>query len=320
MGSNWPQYQDLPFVGDTSERHAWDVFGRDDELGCLNFVTAESIRSAASEIHDGTVINLDLPIGQPEGGFWSGRALPRRTETSTRRSRDDKLDDFYLQGGTQWDALKHYRFREYGYFGGRQDADLDERGEIGIDRWAENGIIGRGILLDVAAYLERRGTPLAPNERLLIDQSLMRDICVDEKVEIQSGDIVLLRTGWLSWFLERSPEEREKMGQAFRQDRASFRLPGVDPRIETVEWVWNSRIAAIAIDTPTFDALEYRPEDGWAHQRMLALLGLAVGELWALDELGQICAERKRYSFFFTSSPLYVREGAGSPGNAYAIL
>jgi hypothetical protein len=76
----------------------------------------------------------------------------------------------------------------------------------------------------------------------------------------------------------------------------------------------------MATDTPTFDALEFRREDGWAHQRLLALLGLAIGELWDLDQLAVTCRELGRYSFFLTSSPLNLPEGAGSPANAYAIF
>ena len=46
----------LPILGGI--RHAWDAFGRGDELGTVNLLTPEVIAAAASEIKDGTVVTL----------------------------------------------------------------------------------------------------------------------------------------------------------------------------------------------------------------------------------------------------------------------
>ncbi len=35
--ANVPKFEDLPAV-DGTERHSWDVFGRDDEVGTVNFM------------------------------------------------------------------------------------------------------------------------------------------------------------------------------------------------------------------------------------------------------------------------------------------
>jgi hypothetical protein len=44
-----------------------------------------------------------------------------------------------------------------------------------------------------------------------------------------------------------------------------------------------------------------------------------IGELWWLDDLARDCAADGVHEFFFTSAPLNVIGGVGSPPNALAI-
>ena len=46
---------------------------------------------------------------------------------------------------------------------------------------------------------------------------------------------------------------------------------------------------------------------------------MPIGELWWLDDLADDCAADGVYEFFFTSAPLNVPGGVGSPPNALAI-
>jgi hypothetical protein len=55
------------------------------------------------------------------------------------------------------------------------------------------------------------------------------------------------------------------------------------------------------------------------HWRLIPLLGLPIGELWDLDALAADCAADGAYEFLFTSAPLNVPGGVGSPPNAIAI-
>lgn len=317
----WPRFAELPFAEGTSERHCWNVFGPDDEFGCLNFITPDKVAAACGSVELGMTVNLDLPLTEPAVLFWSKREPLAHHEIMKRNSRDDYLDSFYLQGSTQWDGLRHQRFRQFGYYGGRQEDDLDSNGELGIDRWARRGIITRGVLLDVAGHWERtHGEPLRPDRRLGIDAGLMSAVAESQGVAIEPGDIILLRTGWLSWYLDLDASARDSMAAAFREDRTTFQLAGLDAGTTTTEWLWDSRVAAIASDNPTLEALPYDRAVGWAHHRLLVLLGLPLGELWALDELAEACAAHQRYSFLLVSSPLNLPDGCASPANAYAVF
>jgi len=317
---NVPDYFDLPTVGDTGERSAWGVFGADDNFGCLNFLTEERVAAAARLVRTGRSFGLDLPLGEPQPQFWAMRPSLQHSVRVHRHGRDDHLNSFYMQGSTQWDGLRHVRFRKYGYYGGVDEAQLDTSDAIGIDHWAQRGIIGRGVLVDVANYLASLGRPIDPTHTLEIDVALIEATLAHQGVRREAGDILLVRSGWLAWYTRLSAEQRQAIVTNYEADRSSFHAPGVDPTLKTVAWLWNSRTAAVAIDTPTFEVLPFDPDRGWAHHRMLALLGLPLGELWWLEDLSRHCREVAQYDFFLTSSPLRLPKGVGTPANAHAIF
>ncbi|SHL07771.1 Kynurenine formamidase [Pseudonocardia thermophila] len=317
----YPKYAELPFVEGTTERHCWGVFGADDELGCLNFITPEKTAAAFRSVRHGVVVNLDLPLTEPATVFWSKREPLQHHEVLKRNSRDDYLDNFYLQGSTQWDGLRHQRFRQFGYYGGRQESDLDGGGVLGIDRWARTGIMTRGVLVDLPRHRSRRGLPpVRPDERFAVSAEIIEEIAADEGVAIEPGDVLLLRTGWLPWYLGLDDARRDQLVAAFREDRTALRLPGLDASVETTAWLWDRRIAGVVADNPTLEALPYDRSVGWAHHRLLVLLGLPLGELWALEDLAVRCAELGTWSFALVSAPLNLPRGCASPANAYAVF
>jgi len=314
-----PQFSQLPLVGQTGERHAWDVFGRSDQLGTVNLLTPELVKRAATLVRTGKVISLNLPLNFPitlYGGFRSG--YKHHIEV-TRGSRDDYVDNFAMQGSSQWDSLRHIRFREFGYYGGRQDDDLDGKGELGIENWARHGIIGRGVLLDAAGYMERRGTPLDATKKFSLTGAFLEEVAQAENVKLESGDIVLLRTGWLAWYKSLDAAGREALRGTLHPGEGGMACPGLDPSQTTAAWVWDRQVAAMAADNVALEALPVEPEVGFQHRRLIALQGMPIGEVWDLDELAQDCAQDGHYEFMLVSAPLNLPGGVGSPPNAYAI-
>jgi hypothetical protein len=59
---------------------------------------------------------------------------------------------------------------------------------------------------------------------------------------------------------------------------------------------------------------------GSLHRRLIAGLGMPLGELWDLDELAATCAAAGRYECCVVSVPLNVPGGVASPANAMAIV
>jgi kynurenine formamidase len=313
-----PAFADLPEL-ETGERHAWDRYGRHDEVGRLNSIGPAEVIAAAQEVTAGRIVNLNLPLGEPSPQFWAARPALSHQRVKKRNIRDDYVDNFAMQGSTQWDGLKHQRYREFGFYGGRQDEDVDA-GALGIERWAERGIVGRGVLADVAGYRARRDEPLDPQARFPITGELLADALADQGTDVRQGDILLVRSGWLGWYMNLASDTRNELAEHLRTHPAEIAIPGIDPKTATVEWIWDNGVAAVALDNPTAETVPFVREEGWAHHRLLALLGIPLGELWALDELASVCAELGRFSFLLSCSPLFLRGGAGSPANAYAVL
>jgi kynurenine formamidase len=314
-----PKFSQLPLVGQTGERSAWGVFGQDDQLGTVNLLTAERVKRAATLVRTGRVINLNLPLNFPitlYGGFRTGY---RHHIEVNRGGRDDYVDNFAMQGSSQWDSLRHIRFREFGYYGGRQDEDLDGKGELGIEHWARHGIIGRGVLLDAAGYMERQGTPLDATKKFAMDGAFLEQVARAEKVTLEPGDIILLRTGWLAWYKGLDEAGREALRGTLHPGEGGMACPGLDASQATAAWVWDQQIAAMAADNVALEALPVEAQVGFQHRRLIALQGMPIGEVWDLDELAQDCARDGVYECMLVSAPLYLPGGVGSPPNAYAI-
>ena len=56
-----PAYADLPLIEGLGLPHAWDVWGREDNLGTLNHLTPARIAMAGAEILSGQRFALSLP-------------------------------------------------------------------------------------------------------------------------------------------------------------------------------------------------------------------------------------------------------------------
>ena len=68
--------------------------------------------------------------------------------------------------------------------------------------------------------------------------------------------------------------------------------------------MWDHRVAAAA--PPTHRHVEVMPfdmssPDGFLHYRLLALLGMTIGEFWCLDDLAADCADDGVYEGLLTS-------------------
>jgi Putative cyclase len=315
-----PQFQDLPFLPDSEERHAWDVWGREDQIGSVNWIGAEQVRGASALVKHGRVVNLTSPLNQPAPGLHVRRTSYEHVMIRTSHGRDDKIDGLYPQFSSQWDGLRHVKYRQHGYWGGRQDEQVDDAEELGIENWTRHGLIGRGVLLDVKQHVEAHGRRLQPNVREPITPALLDEVAAAEGVELQQGDLLVIRTGWMEWFSSLTPEQRGDLQGTIGRQPDPLACPGLDGHRETAEWLWNHRIAAVAADNPALEVLPVDRAAGFLHYRLIPLLGLAIGEFWDVQELSSACRELESYAFMLASAVLHIPGGVGSPANAYAIL
>lgn len=309
-------YHELPMLEPLGLRHAWQEFGADDELGTINWLTPELMRSALHGVREGRVINLTLPLDEPKPPILGRQPYRHVIFENARRNQDDYLDGFHLQGSSQWDGLRHVSARELGWYGGRTREEAGPDGDrIGIDTWARHGIIGRGVLLDVAGYLEQAGMPLDPWVNTPIPHTTLEATAAWERVELRPADIVLVRTGWMRAWHDSTTEFRERFAQS--EQRMWAGLAGDEAM---AAFLWDHQVAALAADNPAVEVSPGDPAAGWLHRRLIPCLGFALGELWDLEELSRAAHASGRFDCCIVSVPLNVPRGVGSPANALAVL
>jgi kynurenine formamidase len=310
-----PSYAELPILADAPPRSAWGVFGRDDQLGTLNFLTPTRRLAAMRSVRRGDVFSLDLPLHLPRPPMIAMRTAYRRTNITfaRNRGRDDVVDNYYPQSSSQWDSLKHIRHPEHGFYNWSTDEQVDSEadGRLGVHNFSQHGIVGRGVLLDVAHFVEARGTPIPAYERYPISVDLLREVAESQNVTLLPGDIVMFRTGVAALI----------HNEAAHPQSARRPLPGgpglqVDDAL--LAWLWNNQVAALVSDNL---AVELFPSEGGRdlHREGIALLGLVLGELFDLESLALDCSQDGVYECLFAAKPLNLRAGAGSPANAMAL-
>ena len=306
-----PAYRDLP------DGRAWDYL--DPRLGSLALLTPERVAAAARLVRTGRRFALDLPLDQPDPPMFGREPMRHEVFQILDHVLDDRLDNFFPQASTQWDSFGHYAHSRDGYFMGRSGAEV-QGGAPGIEAWAEVGIAGRGVLLDVARRVDIPG-----DEAFAITPDLLDETAAAQGVELEMGDVLCVRTGWLGWYRTLEAEQRGALAERTRTF-VGFEVPGVGPGPAVAEWCWDHGVAALAADNPTvepmppsFDADAGFTQDDVVHVRVMTELGIPLGEFFDLDALAEDCAADGAYEFLFTSKPLGIPGGIGSPPNAMAL-
>jgi hypothetical protein len=167
------------------------------------------------------------------------------------------------------------------------------------------GIVGRGILIDYAAWAQRNSIPLTPFTTSTIPLSSLSQILTETDTTPRPGDILFVRTGFTAAYNALSPTEEQALANRPTPDFA-----GVENGEKTLRWLWGNQFAAIASDSPSFEPAPLVREDCAAevtlHQWCLSGWGMPIGEYFDLEELARVCKERGRWSFFLSSVPLKV--------------
>lgn len=277
---------------------SWGVWPGSEVFGTLNLLTPERAAAAAQLVETGETFPLNWNMELP-GPPLFGRPAFSHEVTGSPRHRDDVLHGWNTQSSSQWDGLRHIIHPVHGDYGGVPD-------EHGMHHWARKGIVGRGVLLDVTRVRSVDPTGSDP-----ISVTDLDDCLSAQGVTLEVGDILLIHTGWMRWYESLDAEGRNGLA-------TNLQTPGLKPHRDTVAWLWDNHVAAVAGDNPALEV--WPPAEYFMHTDIIPMLGIPIGEMFNLPALADACAREQRYEFLFTSAPLNLLHGVASPPNALAIL
>jgi kynurenine formamidase len=313
-----PSYSELP-PAPGGGRSGWGVFGADDNLGLVNLMTPERIAAAARLVAKGQVFPLDMPLGSIDPGLARNRGVPRHRVLHRPGTFgfDDVYDNFYPQASSQWDSLAHVGYAPDQMYNGATEADVLAGRRNTIDHWARHGIAGRAVVLDVERAMRAAGRHYEPGEAIALSVDDLELARRQAGAEYAAGDTILLRTGFAAWYLEQSLGTRTRL-------HGNVVAPGVEQSEAMCEYLWNSHATAIAADTFAVEVVPFNmqagaPPMGFLHRILIGQFGMALGELWWLDDLAADCAADGVYEAFLVSAPMNAPGGIGSTANAVAI-
>ena len=305
----------------------WGRWGDDDTLGTLNLITDAKRRQAASLVREGVSISCSrlIPWGGPQ--LAGGNPTIDMAQSGERYALGDNPEDPAMPGvePLQWagerlsfafhgsifthiDGLAHVFWNGRMYNG--RSAGLVKTSEGALEQTSEvmrDGIMTRGVLLDVARALGQDPLPMAPGV-------YPEDLEAAEEaqgVRVEEGDVLLLRTGYGA-----QHQAAIRAGEEPPHEHSGFHAA-------TLPWLHERGVAVIGSDVTT--DTRHRDEHYTrtrmpVHQVALVAMGLRLIDNAHLERLAEACAERGRWEFCFTLNPLRLERGTGSPANPIATF
>lgn len=307
----------LPAAADTAATVGTSPWGQDDQLGALNLMTESSRATILSRISGGTVFDLSVEyfIGMPG---WHAAGDPRyqiwMTHTPRGTVNDDPLQvgeaanghvsytgsaiSMYTHTGTHIDALNHFGLEREIYNHFSADEHLGDAG------WQVTGaetippIVARGVMIDVAAF---KGLDMLP-AGYRVTRADLEGALARQGVELQPGDVVLIRTGRMALYEQAS--------------RYMDNPPGLG--LEAARFLAEeSRAMIVGADNLSFEAFPSEIEGNYVpvHTYLLAQMGVPIMELVNLEGL----AEARLYEFAFIGGSLKLRGADAAPVRPLAL-
>lgn len=274
----------------------WGPFG---PRGALNHITPERVAAAAGLVRSGTTVSLGLPFGTrmtlvPDAGAGSA---------GLHFAKDAVGLDYHSEGHSHIDAFSHVAY-DGALYDGRPasavTADGAGAGAIGV---LKDGLVGRGVLLDVPAVRGVRW--LEPG-----DDVVTGDLEAAERrqgVRVGEGDTLLVRTGHPLRMAELGPWDTAAETAGLHPSAASFLA---ERQVAALGSDGNNDTAPSATEGVAYPI----------HVLALNAMGVHLLDYLQFEDLLPRCREAGRWEFLFVAAPLRIEGGTGSPVNPIAVL
>jgi kynurenine formamidase len=295
----------------------WGRWGTDDQLGTINLITAESRRRAARLVSDGVSVTCARPISTDIAADTTFQPMRFMVDSGEGRDACSPERQIQRRGASEFigmvfhgytithvDTPAHYFWNGQIYNGRSCNLITSREGaQVESVDLLRDGVVNRGVLLDVAAV---RGRWLGSGEGVMPE-----DLEAAEKaarLRVEPGDILLVRTGYYARRLKEGPLNPLKDGS-----------PAV--HVACAPWLRERGVAMLGTDTHNDVSPPPYPSVGNAmHVVALVAMGLWLIDNANLEELSQACAARQRWEFMLTIAPLRLQNVTGSPVNPIAVF
>jgi kynurenine formamidase len=289
----------------------WGRWGEQDERGALNALTPDRVAAAARLVRSGERVTLSHRLNTRPGIDNPEPADHHMTMVAdvdvgsgTLRFAKDYIGlDYHNPPHSHIDALCHVAL-DGALYNGKPTGSLTPEGATAdaIDV-LKDGLIGRGVLLDVPRLREVRW--LEPGEHVFPDE--LERCERKQEVTVAKGDILLVRTGHARRYSELGPWDTDRAKAGLHPTCARF-LAARD-------------IAALGSDGNS-DTAPSTTEgiDFPIHALTLNAMGVHLLDYLQFEDLAGACERAKRWEFLFAAAPLRIVGGTGSPLNPIAIL
>ncbi len=290
---------------------SWGRWGAEDELGALNLLTPDRVAAAARLVRSGVVVSLSLPLN-------TTMALDCPTPAEFRMTQSHDADvglgamgfakdfvgvDYHSDGHTHIDALCHVAYEGRLYNGVAAGSVTAEGAAAEAIDAVKDGLVGRGVLVDVPRL---RGVQwLEPGEHVFREDLEAAER--EQAVEIEEGDILLVRTGHAHRLAELGPWD------------TGHSKAGLHPT--TMSLLAERGVAALGCDGNSDTAPS--TTEGVAfpiHVLALNAMGVLLLDYLQFEDLRSACETAGRWEFLYVTAPLRIIGGTGSPVNPLAIL
>jgi len=291
-----------------TELSNWSRWGKADQMGTVNLITAAKKKQAAALVRDGITISLartvetDRAVDNPSP-FGHVMTSTGAQPLEGFYSMDTYTVSYHGYGHTHMDSLCHMFYQGHMYNGFSQ-SEVTRQGaqKLAVTNF-KNGIVTRGILLDIPRL---KGVPyLEPAQPIY-----PADLDAWEKkagLKVGSGDVIFIRTGRWARRNAKGPWDTAKQSAGLHAS--------------CLRWLKQRDVAMIGSDA----ASDVMPSgvDGVTqpiHQVVLIAMGTPIFDNCDLEDLGDLANRLKRWEFLLTASPLPVPGGTGSPLNPLATF
>ena len=283
----------------------WGRWGKDDQLGTLNLITAKKRVQAAQLVKLGISVSL---ARQAETAEAPDNPKPFGHQMLAWGAGDGPwaMDNFNVSyhglAHTHMDSLCHL-FYEGKMYNGFSRKQIKEKGAnvLSIHN-VRGGIFTRGVLIDIP---ELRGLKfLEPGSAIYPEELAAWENRTG--VTVQAGDVVFIRTGRWARRAARGPWSVEDEGMAGLHASCG-------------KWIRQRDIAMLGSDA----AADVIPSQvpGVTHPiHVLTLhsMGVHIFDNCDLEDLSAKCKELKQWHFLIQAAPIPVKGGTGSPLNPIA--